>query len=239
VWSLDRASNGTAIELLAQALRIDPNYPLALALLAWCYGQRVVYNWSDNPNADTREALDKAETARDLASDDPFVLTVLGASLTITRQFASARLMIDRALALDPNSAWAWNRSGWLHDYLDDPETGIEHFEKALRISPFDPMVFNSYVGIAAAHFIAGRYASAIDWYERASLMNPKAVWINRILAPSYAFAGRQQEAEAALRKLLETYPGITIKALREAHLFSGRVLDRITEGLRRAGLSE
>jgi adenylate cyclase len=239
VWSLDQASNETASQLLGEALRLDPTYPLALSLSAWCSGQRVVYNWSQDPDADKRATLEKAQAAADLASDDPFVLTVLGAGLTITREFLAARLMIDKALALDPNSAWGWNRSGWLRTYLDDPATGIEHFEKALRLSPFDPMVFNSYVGIAAAHFVAERYDAAVEWYERACLTNPKAVWINRTLAPSYIFAGKQEKAEACVRKLRAAYPGLTVKAVRGAHVFSERVLDLIAEGLRRAGLPE
>jgi len=40
-------------------------------------------------------------------------------------------------VTLDPN--WAWNRSGWLESYLDRADTAIEHFERALRLSPFDP----------------------------------------------------------------------------------------------------
>ena len=175
----------------------------------------------------------------DLAEDDPFVLTVLGAALTITKQYQAGLLMIEKALALDPNSAWAWNRSGWLRVFLDDPETGIGHFEKAIRLSPFDPMVFNAYVGIAAAHFVAGRYETSVDWYEKACLTNPKAVWINRILAPAYVFAGRQKEAEAAVRKLLAAYPGLTARAVRSVQSFSERVRDQMSEGLRRAGLPE
>ena len=42
-----------------------------------------------------------------------------------------------------PNSAWAWNRNGWLGVYLGQPELAMESFNRALRLSPFDPMVFN------------------------------------------------------------------------------------------------
>jgi adenylate cyclase len=239
VWSLDAASNATATKLLDEALGLDPTYPLALSLSAWCCGQRVVYNWSRDPEAEKQVAIEKAQSAVDLAEDDPFVLTVLGAALTITKQYQAGLLMIEKALALDPNSAWAWNRSGWLRVFLDDPETGIGHFEKAIRLSPFDPMVFNAYVGIAAAHFVAGRYETAVGWYEKACLTNPKAVWINRILAPAYVFAGRQTEAEAAVRKLLTAYPGLTARAVRSVQSFSERVRDQMSEGLRRAGLPE
>src|SRR5262249_12711419 len=48
-WSLDRAQNETACTLLDQAIAIEPTYPLALSLLAWCHAQRAVYNWTDAP----------------------------------------------------------------------------------------------------------------------------------------------------------------------------------------------
>jgi adenylate cyclase len=239
VWSLDAASNQVATRLLEEALKLDPTYPLALSLASWCSGQRVIYNWSRNPKNDRRDALEKARAAADLTSDDPFVLTVLGAAHTITREFETALLLLDKALALDPNSAWAWNRSGWLHTFRDDPETGIEHFERAIRLSPFDPMVFNSYAGIGDAHFVSGHYVEAIAWLEKARRAHPKAAWINRFLAASYALSGRLQEAEVCVQRLLTMYPGLTVTAVRAAPPFSKEVIDRLCEGLRKAGLLE
>ncbi len=210
-----------------------------MSLSAWCSAQRVFFNWSSNPEADRRETAERAQVAVAFGGDDPFVLTVRGAALTITKQYQAGLLMIEKALALDPNSAWAWNRSGWLRVYLDDPDRGIEHFEQAIRLSPFDPMIFSTYVGIGAAHFVAGRYEPSIAWYEKAAASNPEAVWINRGLAPAYALAGRQKEAETAVRKLLATYPGLTVRTIRSAHVFSERVLDQVSDGLLRAGLPE
>jgi len=239
VWSLDAESNQVATRLLDQALKLDPIYPLALSLASWCSGQRVIYNWSTNPENDRRDALEKAQLAAGLASDDPFVLTVLGAAHTITREFQAALYLLDKALTLDPNSAWAWNRSGWLHTFRDDPGTGIDHFERAIRLSPFDPMVFNSYAGIGDAHFVAGRYPEAVAWLEKARLAHPRAAWINRFLAASYALSGRRQEAEACIQRLLAVYPGLTVTAVRAAPPFSQEVIGRLCEGLRRAGLPE
>ena len=42
-------------------------------------------------------------------------------------------LLIAKALALDPNSAWTWIRSGYLHAYRGEPETALAHFERAAR----------------------------------------------------------------------------------------------------------
>lgn len=239
IWALERSANQVATKLLDQALRLDPNYPLALSLAAWCRGQRVVYNWSTDIEADRREALRQAQVAAALAADDPFVLTVLGAALTITHEFPRAAIMLDRALALDPNSAWAWNRSGWLRNYLDDPEIAIEHFERSLRLSPFDPMSFNGIMGIGAAHFVASRYDLAAQWQEKALIESPSSVWILRTLVPSYALSGQMDKAREGVRELLQSYPGMTISDIVRALVFSPKVQQHIAEGLRLAGLPE
>src|SRR6185369_16799463 len=43
VWQLEKDEAARAVELLDQALAIDPDYALALALRAWCLAQHSVY----------------------------------------------------------------------------------------------------------------------------------------------------------------------------------------------------
>jgi adenylate cyclase len=239
VWSLEYEANREAARLLEKALLLDPGYPLAIALAAWCRGQRIVYNWSQNLQDDKRETLRQAQAAAALAHDDPFILTVLGAALTITREFQRATSMLERALSLDPNSAWAWNRSGWLHNYHDDPEVAIEHFERSLRLSPFDPMAFNCEIGIGCAHFIAKRYDLAAQWQEKALMSKPNTAWIHRTLAPAYALAGDLDKARESVGGLVKGYPGIRIIDILQAMAFSKEAMSRFAEGLRQAGLPE
>jgi len=239
VWSLEYEANREAARLLEKALRLDPTYPLALSLAAWCRGQRVVYNWSANIAEDKRETLRQAQVATALAPDDPFILTVLAAALTLTHEHPRAIAMLNRALELDPNSAWGWNRSGWLHNYQDDPEVAIQHFERSLRLSPFDPMAFNCDMGIGCAHFIAKRYEQAAVWQEKALIAKPSAAWIHRTLAPAYALGGDIDKARESVAELLKSYPEIAISDIRKAMAFSKEVMGRFAEGLRMGGLHE
>ncbi|MBM6582080.1 hypothetical protein ILT44_17910 [Microvirga sp. BT689] len=239
VWALEFEANKEAARLLDKALLLEPGYPLAIALAAWCRGQRIVYNWSKNLQEDRRETLRQAQMAAGLAHDDPFILTVLGAALTITREFQRAASMLERALSQDPNSAWAWNRSGWLHNYQDDPEVAIQHFERSLRLSPFDPMAFNCEMGIGCAHFIAKRYDLAAQWQAKALMSKPNTTWIHRTLAPAYALAGEPDKARESVGELMKGYPGIRIIDILQAMAFSPEVMSRFAEGLRQAGLPE
>jgi len=240
VWSLERGANKAALKLLDQAIAIEPNYPLALSLAAWCHAQQVVYNWAADPTGQRQEALRLAQAASTAGGeDDPTILTVLGATYTIVRNYEIAARMLERALALDPNSAWAWNRSGWLESYLDRADTAIEHFERALRLSPFDPMNFNAFIGMGGAHFVAGRYADAVFWMEKGLLDRPSATWAYRNLVPALSLSGRRNEAQVCLARLLDEYPDLTISKVLSALVYEQPTLDRMAEGLRMAGMPE
>ncbi len=185
VWALEKEESARAIELLEKALAIDPDYPLALSLAGWCHAQRSVYNWADDIAESQAKARSLAERAAEMSGDDPVILAVLGAVHTFVRNHGTARILLERAVALDPNAAWAWCRLGWLENYADQPQKAIANFERALRLSPIDPMNFNNYVGIGSAHEIAQEYDEAAALYRRALQERPNARWIYRNLAAS------------------------------------------------------
>jgi adenylate cyclase len=121
VWSFNKATNETARAILDQAISIDPSYSLALSLSAWCHAQRAAYNWTDAPAQARHEALRLAQRAAAISRDDPMVLAILGAAHTIAGDFNIAAAHLERAVALDLNSAWARHRSGWLNIHRERP----------------------------------------------------------------------------------------------------------------------
>jgi adenylate cyclase len=163
VWSLDRAQSEGAQDLLEHALSVEPDYPLALSLAAWCHAQRAVYNWTDALDEERAIGLRLAQRAAAISRDDPMVLAILGAAHTVARDLRVAGEHLERALSLDPNSAWAWGRSGWLNIHLARPELAIQQFERAIRLSPFDPAGFACFFGIADAFFLKGQYDETIE----------------------------------------------------------------------------
>jgi adenylate cyclase len=239
VWSLERAANLIAERTLHEALALDPGYATALALSAWCRAQRAVYLWSADSAEDCARAVQLATDAARLAPDDPFTLTVLGATLTHAKKLEQAAIHLSKALALDPNSAWAWNRSGWLQAYRGDGLTGIEHQQRALRLSPLDPMAFNFYMGMGGGHFAAGNYETAATWFEKGLDASPTSVWMYRGLAVSQALAGRMDDARASLAKLLAAYPGLTVRQVRDAMPWAPEPMERFCTGLSLAGLPD
>lgn len=239
VWLLEKDAAERALELLDEALALDPDYALACALAAWCWAQRSVYNWVEDIDAAKRRALELAERAASSSGDDPLILAVLGAVHTFARNYGTARVLLERALVLDPNSAWALSRLGWLEVYADRPDAAEPHFHRALRLSPLDPMNFNNHVGLASARQVAGDDAAAADLFIRALEERPNAHWIHRNLAPALWAAGREEEARASVRVLLEHYPNLTTRRFKDAMVFAPRALERICVQLAALGVPE
>jgi adenylate cyclase len=239
VWALEKDESVKALELLEKALAIDPQYPLALSLAGWCHAQRSVYNWADDIAGSQVMARTLAERAAAMSGDDPIILAVLGAVHTFVHNHGTARVLLERAVTLDPNAAWAWSRLGWLENYADQPQKAIRNFERALRLSPIDPMNFNNYVGIGSAHEISQEYNEAAALYRRALEERPNASWIYRNLAAALSGAGRVEEAKQAFADLMRSYPDLTVSKFKQAMVFSAPVLDRMAENLRKLGLPE
>ncbi len=172
-----------------------------------------------------------------MSADDPLVLTVLGTVHTFARNFGAARVLLERAVALDPNAAWAWSRLGWLAVYADRADEALAHFEKALRLSPVDPMNFNNYVGMGSACQVAEDDATAAQHFERALAERPNAHGIGRNLAPSLYGAGRTDEAKRVFADVMATYPNLTVRQFKDAMVFTPRTLDRMGEQLRALGM--
>jgi adenylate cyclase len=72
--------------------------------------------------------------------------------------FDTAREMVDRAVALNPNSALAWEQRGWTCAYAAQDEEAVRSFERAIRLSPLDPMLFSTFTGMSFALISLGRF---------------------------------------------------------------------------------
>jgi adenylate cyclase len=239
VWSLGRQDNTQAIGLLDQALAIEPTYALALSLKAWCLEQQAVYSWTDDPAEHRDEGLRLAKRAVSLNGDDPLVLAILGAAHSFARDFEIAEAHLERARTLDPNSAWAWMRSGWLNVYREQTETAFQQFARFSRLSPIDPMNYICHIGIGAAHFVNGDYRQAIESTRKGLSQHPDAHWALRQLVSALALEGRIEEARNECKNLIAAYPGLTIIKVAETLPFSENTLARIVDGLRAGGVPE
>jgi len=95
------------------------------------------------------------------------------------------------------------------------------------------------YVGLAYAHFFAGRFDEAALSASRAAQANPEfsIPWVLR--TASLANLGRCEETQASAQRLRELWPSFTIREYLGSNFTSPERLAMFDEALRVAGLPE
>jgi len=237
VLSLEAAAESAALESLEQAMELAPHDPLPISLAAWCHGLRAGHHFTRRREQEKEAARQLAARAARLNAGDPLAATMLASGYTVAHDLSAAEIHVERALALDGGSPWAWGRRGWIKAYRGEAADAIECFQIARALAPVDRLHFLCCHGIASAEFDAGRYVESIGWFKRAIAENPAAVWINRFLAPAYVIAGRMEEGRRSVAEFLKASPGVTITDVRLGLPWHSGYLDRVAEGLESAGM--
>jgi tetratricopeptide (TPR) repeat protein len=173
--------------------------------------------------------------------DDAVALTRGGHALAhLAGDLDSGIALLDRAVFLNPNLASAWFLGGFLRTWHGESESAIDHFERAMRLSPVDPEPYRMQAGIAMAHLFAGRLDDASTWAEKAYRNLPSFLMVVAIIAATRALSGRQEEARRAMDELRQLDPTLRISTLRDwLPIHRSEHLALFAEGLRTAGLPE
>jgi TolB-like protein len=242
--NLHRGNRDSIDEALAQfyhALQLDPNFASAYAMAAWCHFWRKVNGWMTDRPQEIAEGARLARRAVELGRDDAVALTRSGHALGhLTGDLDGGIALIDRALVLDPNLASAWFLGGFLRVWHGEPDSAIEHFARAMRLSPLDPEMYRMQAGMAVAHLFAGRFDAASSWAEKAFRDLPSFLMVVSIIAASHALAGRTDEARRAMDHLRQLDSTLCISSLRDwLPIHRPKDLATFADGLRRAGLPE
>jgi TolB-like protein/class 3 adenylate cyclase len=230
------------ITLLKRALAIDPSYSPAAAMIGWCRAFQRVQGWGPISDEEVAEGVQLARRAIEAGRDNPDTLWMAGQTVAaLVGDHPTAASAIDRALVLNPNSAHAWMARGHVSYFQNRPGPAITAFERAMRLSPLDPLGYLFSCGLAFAHTIAGEYEEAMEWADRSLRELPRyrtAINMKVILC---AHLGRLDDAHNWLGRLLEIVPGLTIAefAARLAPILVPEILALYVEGLRKAGLPE
>jgi adenylate cyclase len=191
-----------ALRLLEQAIDRDPRYGPALAWAAFCCARLLFDDRSEDREADRLKGVDFARRALEAAGEDPGILAEAAVALAYFGEDIGAMIvLVDRALALNPNFARGWHSSGILRLWAGQPDIAIEHIETSLRLSP-RARVGASLLDIGAAHFFSRRFDEAVPKLLPAIQEDPSFPDPYRILAACYAHMGRLDDAREIVKRL-------------------------------------
>jgi tetratricopeptide (TPR) repeat protein len=153
------------------------------------------------------------------------------------RQTDIAVVEYHRALEENPNFAAAYGHLGEALAFDGQFDKAIPHLELALRMSPHDPQNMLFYTALAVAHYIAGHYTEAISFGRKAVQQRPEFTGCHRIHVASLAQAGQVDEGRAALHRLKELQPDISIAWVEQNAPYTPGPMAKFLDGMRKAGL--
>jgi len=227
-----------ALPLLGKAIELEPDYAAAHAIIAFCHEVRYLRGGMQEETRlaalhHARLAIADGDDAAALATAG-FVVAVCG------RDYEAALAAFDRSFALSSSSALALGFSSIVRAWNGDDAIAVEHAERAIRLSPFDPLRYLPYVGLAYAHFAAGRFEETIAAASLATQSNPRFTVPQILHAAALGCLDRREDAKAVVQRLLELQPGLTVTtAILSARYVDPKNIVALGNALRRAGLSE
>ena len=162
-----------ALALLGKAIELEPDFAAAHAIIAFCHEQRYLRGGMQE---ETRNAaLRHARQAIAAGGDDAAALATAGFVIAVCgRDYETALTAFDRSFALSSSSALALGFSSIVRAWKGDDAIAVEQANRALRLSPFDPLIYLPYVGLAYAHFAAGRFEETVAAASLATQSNPR-----------------------------------------------------------------
>jgi DNA-binding winged helix-turn-helix (wHTH) protein/tetratricopeptide (TPR) repeat protein len=189
-----------AVAYFQQAIKEDPSYALAYALLADSYF------WIAYSEVDTATRKERFEQSRSNALKalelDPFVAeahAVLGTvKVKHDRDPAGAEKSFERAIALNPNCAMAHARYTL---FLAAMGRLNESLQKVRRAQELDPVSPDANASLANVLYLARNYDEAIRYCERALALEPNFLDALVLLGLSYEQKGMLPEAIDQFRK--------------------------------------
>jgi adenylate cyclase len=233
-WRVTKADSEAAIAMLTRAVERYPDYAPAHSMLAF------MLFWSSylifiEPR--TEQARSLAARAAQLDDSDPWAHLALGFAAFIMGRTEEAVEEYERAIDLNPNFAAAHGYLGWALAVAGQSDRAISHIEEAMRMSPHDPQNAGFNAGLAVAHYLAGRYIEAVGFARKALQQHYGFIGSHRIYVASLAQAGRIDEAHAALARMKEIQPGVSIAWIKQYVPYPPGPMAHYLEGMIKAGL--
>ena len=229
-----------ALGYVEQAIKLDPGFAVAHAIIAWCQEQRYLRGGL-HEDAKTI-ALRHARLAIAMGGDDATALAIAGLVIGFLepREYDIAVNAFDRSLALSNSSALALGFSAVTRAWRGESTIAIEQAEQALRLSPlFDPLSNQRHMAIAIGHFVAGRFEESAAAAGRAIQANPRFSPPYWMRAAALVNLDRIDEAEVAAQQLLSVQPQFSISSITSAPFANPEILAALGHALHRLGLPE
>jgi len=226
----------TALSLLENALEREPDYALAHGLAAWAH--EIIFARGGGHEEHRLGAIRRAHAAIAHGRDDAIALSLGGFCMgMVAHDREAARQAFEAALALSPSCALTYILGSVVMVFAGDADRGIEWGERALRLSPIDPMGYAPWFAITIGYLARREYEAAAAAAHKVFQANPYWSSAHFLLAATHAKLGREGAAKVAADRVLELQPDFTISGTCAAFDIHPSVAKPLSESLSLAGL--
>jgi len=175
---------------------------------------RMTRGWSEDRTREATEALSVTHAALDRNPSDALALATEGfVYCHLLKDLDTARKRCNEAVEANPSHALGWLYLGTVNAFKGDGEAAVAATGRAMDLSPLDPQRYY-FESLAGTAFLSARQYQEAERLARASItlnrMHP-STW--RVLIISLVCQDRLEEARAALEKLRDLEPTLTVNA--------------------------
>jgi adenylate cyclase len=235
----DREDAETARNAALAAVKIDPNFARAHALLGWAYCLEATLRWVDEINLWFEQGYLSAVRAVEIDDSEPWAHASLGfAQLWGRREYEMGLASLNQAISLNPNNAYfhLWISNAYcLAGHQDE---AMEAIQIAMRLHPNHPPIYLHF--LARILVTSQRFEEALPYLERLVKAMPTSTNSLATYAACNAGLGRMEMARSAVQDVLRLSPSFSLKTLPEQSPFAmEKDLKTYRSLLRLAGLPE
>jgi TolB-like protein len=234
------ADNLEAQRLFRRAIELDPNLAEAYGYLCYAIVLSMIYFDAEPNNERLREAVAIGRKAIELDDKDGLLRFMYGRALLACQSYGDALAELEEAVELNPSLAVTYCGLADSLAYEGRISEAIPYFQKAIDLSPHDPMRWAFYSYGALAHIFAREFELANEWAQRATRVPNAHYWAFAHRVSALGQLDKPHERAVAVGDLLQRKPDFSCSFARKRlfYLKDRDQLDLYVEGLRRAGIS-
>ena len=203
---LTEESVDQSVSLYQQAIAIDPNYALAYVGLANSYFRLGSVFGFRSPRETVPRGAEYVKQALQLDPDLADAHTSLAFYMfTYEWNWAEAEKELNRALALNPNDAFAHSIRGNFYQKDRRIDEAVAARRAAMTLDPLSPLAI---ANVGYPYYYGRRYDEAIQHFRKALELDPKYSWAHLWMGQAYLEKGMNREALDAMNEAVRLSGG-------------------------------